>query len=167
MSHHPYSELTVPGVKGALLLTPCPGTQSVPLNAALADLQAAGARALLTLMTTEELEQNQVTQLAERCQAAGIEWFHLPVEDDSAPADAFEQGWQQARARVMQLLDNDQAVAVHCKGGSGRTGLIVAQILAERGVPVDEAVRQVQALRPRALQLPVHVDYIQRLSTRR
>jgi protein-tyrosine phosphatase len=166
MANHPYSALKAPG-GGTLLLTPCPGTKEATIDVALNDLKAAGAQALLTLMTAEELAANQATDLADRCRAAGIEWFFLPVEDDSAPAAAFQVGWEQARTRVFQLLDDDKAVAVHCKGGSGRTGLIVAQILAERGVPVADAVSQVQALRPRAIQLTAHVDYINQLQSSR
>lgn len=162
MTNHPYSVLKASG-GGALLLTPCPGTKETNIDVALQDLKAGGAKALLTLMTTDELSANQVEDLAECCRATGIEWFHLPVEDDSAPASSFQVSWDQARDRIFQLLDDDKAVAIHCKGGSGRTGLIVAQILVERGVTVEEAIEQVQTLRPRAIRHAIHIDYINRL----
>ncbi len=53
---HPFWSLEVPRLDGQLLLTPCPGTQLVPAPQALSQLQLAGARALITLVTTDELE---------------------------------------------------------------------------------------------------------------
>jgi protein-tyrosine phosphatase len=52
---------------------------------------------------------------------------------------------------------------VHCKGGSGRTGLMAAQILVERGYAKEDALAVVKALRPNALSLAVHQDYLARL----
>ncbi|MNG41112.1 Dual specificity phosphatase, catalytic domain [compost metagenome] len=53
-----------------------------------------------------------------------------------------------------------KSIAIHCKGGSGRTGLFAARLMIECGIPVHEAIAQVQALRPRAIQNPAHVSYI-------
>lgn len=50
--------------------------------------------------------------------------------------------------------------SIHCKGGSGRTGLIAAVLRLQQGLSLEEATRQVQALRPKALQHPVHVRWI-------
>lgn len=62
-------------------------------------LQDAGASALLTLMPTEELLQNEIDLLPEECQMLGIEWFHLPVGDDQAPGEAFKA----ARASTIRV----------------------------------------------------------------
>tara|TARA_R100001244_G_scaffold44516_3_gene40418 strand:+ start:18290 stop:18955 length:666 start_codon:yes stop_codon:yes gene_type:complete len=205
---HPYSVLSAKQIQGQLIFTPCPGTQDTSLAEALATLKEAGASALLTLMPTEELHQNAVDDLPQQCQQHGIEWFHLPVEDDQAPAEPFQAAWDANRERIKQLLSrplknvgeaaetrqkqarkrslrvvNEHSepvfnavsatqvvfqrpvsegkhIAIHCKGGSGRTGLIATQLLIECGVPLREAISQVQALRPRALQHPAHVQYI-------
>ena len=55
LSAHPFWSLDVPRLDGQLLLTPCPGSQQVPMAHALAQLQLAGAGGVLTLMTVEEL----------------------------------------------------------------------------------------------------------------
>lgn len=163
MKQHPYTRLTATTLKGGLILTPCPGTQGTSLPEALTTLKAAGALALLTLMPADELRDQGAGQLAQHCREQGIEWFHLPVEDDKAPGTLFQVAWQHYGPRVRELLMSGADVAIHCKGGSGRTGLMAAQILIESGLPLEEAMRLVQALRPRALQLPAHLDYIQRL----
>lgn len=160
MQQHPYFSLECPDQRGTLLLTPCPGTLEVSLDQALRELKAAGATALISLMTQAEMTKHRVEQLATQCAAHQLEWFHLPVEDEGAPTDEFTRAWPQVSARVHKRLDAGSSVAVHCKGGSGRTGVIAAHILIERGVSANEAMRQVKALRPNAFVHPVQVDYV-------
>lgn len=163
MQPHPYDCFTETGGSGRLIFTPCPGTKDAALADALLTLREAGATALITLMPDEELSQNSVTSLPAQCQALGIEWFQLPVADESVPGADFDERWQQHLPRILALLDADQAIAIHCKGGSGRTGLIAARILMARGVPLTEAVSQVQTLRPQAICHPAHVKYLNSL----
>lgn len=163
MSQHPFDYLSLGEGRGRLLLTPCPGTKETSLDASLTQLRDAGASAVLTLMPEAEMEKNQVTAMPALCEALELSWFHLPVEDDAGPEAAFEQAWLEARDQVLALLAQGRDVAIHCKGGSGRTGLMAAIILQALEVPPDEAVQRVQALRPRALCLPAHRSYVEAL----
>lgn len=115
-------------------------------------------------MPSEELLQNEIDLLPEECQLLGLEWFHLPVEDDEAPSEPFAAAWEAHRERLKELVMTGKTIAIHCKGGSGRTGLFAARLMIECGIPVQEAVSQVQALRPRAIQNPAHVGYINQFS---
>lgn len=160
MQQHPYAVLAAADVQGKLLLTPCPGTQDSSLEASLDTLKEAGASVLLTLMTTEELIDNAVENLPEYCQLRGIQWFHLPIEDDQAPGELFQLAWESNREQIKQSFMQGDTIAIHCKGGSGRTGLIAAQLLIECGVGLQDALNTVQALRPRAIVKPQHVTYI-------
>src|SRR5690606_17421453 len=98
------------------------------------------------------------------CLAAGLVWFHLPVEDEGAPTEEFAKAWPLVRTDVHKRLDNNEAIAIHCKGGSGRTGVVGAQILMERGVSMQGAIDQVKALRPSAFSHAVQVDYMAQLA---
>lgn len=158
---HPYDILGVPGCSGRLIFTPCPGSKDASVAEALDTLQAAGAAALITLMPAGELEQNQATELPALCAERDLEWFHLPVADEQVPLDDFAAAWAQARERIAGLLGEGRSVAIHCKGGSGRTGLIAARILIDRGLPRADAVALVHALRPKAIQHPAHVAWIE------
>lgn len=164
MPQHPYYPLACPNEQGSLLLTPCPGTLERDLGRALQDLKAAGATAVVTLMTAREMSKNQVEGMQEQCLAAGVAWFHLPVEDEGAPSEEFAQVWKRVGADVHKRLDNNEAIAIHCKGGSGRTGVVAAQILMERGAAMHKAVDQVKVLRPNAFSHAVQVDYIAQLA---
>ena len=159
---HPYDILAVPGSAGRLIFTPCPGSKDTSLDEALATLQAAGAEALITLMPAEELASQEATQLPELCAARNIEWFYLPVADEQVPLADFDQAWEQSSSRINELLDTGKSVAIHCKGGSGRTGLIAARFLVDRNVPRETAIASVQALRPKAIQHPAHAGWIDR-----
>lgn len=162
MSNHPYDVLDVPGSAAKLIFTPCPGSKGTSVDEALATLQAAGAEALITLMPAEELARNEATQLPQLCAERDLEWFHLPVADEQVPLADFDQAWRQSAARINELLDAGKSVAIHCKGGSGRTGLIAARILIDRNVPRETAIAWVQALRPKAIQHPAHLGWIDR-----
>jgi protein-tyrosine phosphatase len=160
MNNHPFDFLPLDREGAVLILTPCPGTRGVDVASALEQLQAGGADALITLMPEAEMASNAVTGLGQRCAATGLQWFHLPIEDDHAPEEDFATAWAAQRRAVHQLLDAGRKIAIHCKGGSGRTGLMAAQILVERGWSRDEATAAVKAIRPNALSLGVHQDYL-------
>lgn len=165
MQQHPYSVLAAADVEGKLILTPCPGTQNSSVGTALDTLKQAGASVLLTLMPTDELQHHAIEQLPEHCQQRGIQWFHLPVEDDQAPGEPFKTAWESNSEQIKRLFAQGETIAIHCKGGSGRTGLIAAQLLIESGVGFQDAVNEVQALRPRAIRHPQHVHYIAQFET--
>lgn len=160
---HPYDELTLSG--NSLLFTPCPGTKGASVAESLQQLQQAGASAVVTLTPATELAKLNIVGLVEQCQALGLQWFHCPIADDCAPAADFTAAWQQAAPQLQQLLDQQQKIAIHCKGGSGRTSLVAAQLLVERGIDKAEIMASIRELRPYALTLTPHVDYFNALSS--
>lgn len=159
---HPYSMRSLPHAPGALIFTPCPGTQATSLAESLDTLKQAGAVALVTLMSDAELQEHGAGQLGVEARNHGLEWFQLPIEDDQAPDEAFETLFGQIRHQLDAVLASNKALAIHCKGGSGRTGLFAARLLIESGMPRCEAIKWVQELRPLSIQKPVHIDYINR-----
>lgn len=146
--------------QGALVLTPCPGTKGVDLEASLVQLKEQGVEAIVTALDNTELENKGVAQLGEATEKLGMQWFQIEIEDDCAPGDDFAVKWQQASYVLHQVVDNGGKVAMHCMGGSGRTGLLAAHLLLEKQWPLSDIVKEVQALRPGAFTKPVQVDYI-------
>lgn len=159
---HPYDHLVLEGA-AALIFTPCPGTKGASLQDSLQTLQQAGAAAIISLMPQQEMTQNAVDALPALCDELKLRWFHCPVEDDQAPLADFAAAWQLHSADIHQLLNDGKNIAIHCKGGSGRTGLIAAQIMLERGIDKAEVKQRIQALRPNALTLASHLRYFQSL----
>ena len=129
---HPFDTLNLDN--GArLIFTPCPGTKEASLPEALKTLQAAGADAVVTLMPSAELAQFQADAMPAECATLGLAWFHLPVEDDCAPEAPFSQAFASHKADLLARLAAGQTLAIHCRGGSGRTGLMAAILLLEAG----------------------------------
>jgi len=74
---------------------------------------------------------------------------HVPIRDFSAPSpDAIDR----AIAAIDAAIARGQIVAVHCGGGLGRTGTIVACYLVSRGLTAEAAIARVRALRPGSVE---------------
>ena len=160
LSAHPFWSLEVPRLDGQLLLTPCPGNQQVAMPLALAQLQLAGAGGVLTLMTNDELVARGAGSLGSLVRARGMAWFHLPIADDEAPDEAFEQAWPPVLPQLLSLLSEGRHLAMHCHGGSGRTGLVAALLLMTLGQPQPEAMAAIRARRPGAFTLACHRHWL-------
>lgn len=158
--NHPYDLLSIPGIQGKLIFTPCPGTKDSSLVDSLATLKHAGASAVISLMPASELAANGAEDIGKQCQVQDMAWFHLPVADEQVPLEDFGQGWKASKQSILERLNAGQDIAIHCKGGSGRTGLIAARIMVEAGIPRADAIALVQALRPKAIQHPAHINWI-------
>ena len=159
MSTHPYDILAVPK-QGRLIFTPCPGTKGVDLATSVSELHQAGTDAIVTMMTDEELAKFEVDSLPDVVRQSDMTWFHFPVEDDAAPGEVFEQSWQAHKPEVLALIEQGKCVAIHCRGGSGRTGFMAAVFMRELGMDEVQAASLVKGLRPNSLKLPAHTQYL-------
>lgn len=158
MNTHPFDTLTTDS--GArFLFTPCPGTKDANLTESVDQLKQAGAQAIVTLMYQEEMDKNQATQLPLICEQHGVRWLQLPISDDAAPNQDFISNWDEHLADILSILKQQGTVAVHCKGGSGRTGLVIGLLMNELGVSKELAKTLVQSVRPKALTNSAQLDY--------
>lgn len=117
-----------------------PGT-GADLAASLDWLAAHGVGLVVTL-TEASLDEDALAVRA----LAGL---HLPVADFTAPTiaqlDAFVGAAEAAIA-------DGRKVAVHCLGGHGRTGTMLAAWLIAGGDTADVAIARVRALRPGSIE---------------
>ncbi len=158
MNKHPFEILTL--CNGAkLIFTPCPGSATVTLDESVTQLKQAGASVLLTLMFADEMSKNQITLLPDVCHKNQMSWIQLPIIDDQAPNIAFESLWLTYKSAILNVINNQGTIAVHCKGGTGRTGLVIALILLASGWPSDKIITKVQNIRPKALINTAQLDY--------
>lgn len=106
----------------------------------LAWLRRQGIRALLSLTETP-LRQEAVAR-------HGLATLHLPVPDLHAPAPA-------QFTRALGFIDGQRAlgrpVVVHCLAGQGRTGSILAAYRIRGGATPEEALRELRAICPGAV----------------
>jgi protein-tyrosine phosphatase len=146
---------------GIIGVTLCPGKRGESmfgsvwardLEADIAAIAAWGASAVVTLIEEHEFELLQVEALPAAVRAAGIAWYHLPIEDVSAPDERFEQAWPAVWPRLKTHLQSGERVVVHCRGGLGRAGTVAALMLIECGETPECAIKRVRAVRPGAIE---------------
>lgn len=161
---HPTWELKILDDISALILTPCPGTKELGLIESLQQLKDQGAVGIVTALSLDELEKAGVADLPEEARKLGLEWFHQPIVDDQDPGTGFDAHWDENNPKVQELLQNGGKIALHCMGGSGRTGLLAAHILLEQGWTLDNIKQEVKTLRPTAFTKKPQIEYIERVA---
>jgi ADP-ribosyl-[dinitrogen reductase] hydrolase len=119
-----------------------------------------GAAAVVTLVERVELSLLRVESLGEEVRRRRMLWIHLPIVDVSTPDEEFERQWDVAGDELRGLLRGGRDVVVHCRGGLGRAGTIGARLLIELGMEPAEALRQVRAARPGAIETRQQEEYV-------
>lgn len=156
---HPFDILTLDnGAK--LIFTPCPGTKGISLSDSLTALKNAGAQAVITMMTTAELIENQADSIPSLCADLGMDWYHLPVEDGCAPQTPFAEAFAAQKPILLDLVTSSATLVIHCHGGTGRTGLMAAILMLELGYASAEVKARIQHIRPKSLTSAVQVGYL-------
>lgn len=124
---------------------------------ALAALSASGVRLLVNL--------HERPHDPARLKRHGLRETHLPVKDFAAPSpEQIECGMR----AILEALTAGEAAAIHCGGGLGRTGTVLACYLASsEGLGAEEAVRRVRALRPGSVETAAQLAAVQAWAGRR
>ncbi len=79
----------------------------------------------------------------------GLVEIHLPVADFAPPTP---EQLAQGIAAVDEAVASGRRVAVHCGGGLGRTGTLLACWLIHQGLGAEEAITRVRASRPGSIE---------------
>ena len=78
-----------------------------------------------------------------------LDEVHLPVPDFTPPSPTqLDAGV----AVIAEALADGKRVAVHCHGGLGRTGTLLACYLVQQGMTPDEAIARVREARPGSVE---------------
>jgi ADP-ribosylglycohydrolase/protein-tyrosine phosphatase len=163
--------LAIEGLKGVIGLTFCPGKKQRgamsgdwdrDLPADLETIKSSGAKALVTLMETDELTAVSVplTELAEKTASFGLEWHHLPIRDVDVPDERFEDLWTYSGVRLRSLLVKGDKIVIHCLGGLGRTGTVAGRLLVEFGVTPGDAIKAIRSARTGTIETRKQEEYV-------
>lgn len=86
-------------------------------------------------------------------------WEHHAIEDFGVPDADFEAVWPQLSAALLEELARGGRVLVHCKGGCGRSGMIVVALMVALGRDAGEALAEVRAKRPCAVETDAQMQW--------
>jgi ADP-ribosylglycohydrolase/protein-tyrosine phosphatase len=170
---HPLRIDELPLGNGRLGITFCPGKKGDSVFGAAWDrdldldmdaIKGWGANAVLSLIEYHEFEMLGVPKLGQAVKVRGIDWFHFPVRDLDTPTDDAMEGWTALSARLHGVLERGGRIVVHCRGGLGRAGTIAALMLIERGWSASQAVSDVRAVRPGAIETAEQLRWVSRFA---
>lgn len=143
-------------------MTMCPGRNKKDhrrnLTMDVAALLQVGTQVLVTLVQQHELDSMKIPDMMTRVRAAGIEVIHAPIKDK----------WIPSRVGILvELVDLivervklGKTITVHCNGGKGRTGLVVAGTLVALGMEPGPATDLIRTARPGMLYNPAQIVYL-------
>ncbi|QCI66654.1 dual specificity protein phosphatase family protein [Phreatobacter stygius] len=131
----------------AIALTYCPGRDG-DLDGDVAAIVA--WRATIVLSLVEDREFPDAPGLDERLSRQGIRWLRYPVADYGTPQDL--PAWRAMADELRAALDLGGRLVIHCRAGLGRSGMIAARLLVERGLPAAAAIAIVRGARPGAIE---------------
>jgi atypical dual specificity phosphatase len=119
----------------------------------LLTLHSAGIRAVVSLLNLPNDESVY--------REAGFTFLCLPIPDGGAPT--LEQASEFIRF-IETKQANDQAVAVHCEAGLGRTGTMLAVFLISLGQTAAEAIRRVREVEKSAVETERQIQFLENLA---
>lgn len=136
-------------VPGKLAGCPEPGI-TAPLEYDLDLLRATGITCLITL-TEQDLDQAAL----KRHELFNL---HLPIFDREAPT--IGQAYM-LLIRMQRLMDQGNALAVHCKAGLGRTGTILAAwLVREGGLSATTAIERIRMINRNFIQTQAQETFL-------
>jgi protein-tyrosine phosphatase len=148
---------------GLIGLSACPGRDAGrerSLARDLADIRRWGAGSVLTLLDDGERDRLGAAGLPAAAEAHGMTWRSLPIADMRPPSPAALARWRAVAPALAAELRAGRRILIHCAAGLGRTGTMAAALLVHLGVEPVEAVAQVRAARPGAIETPEQLRFV-------
>lgn len=116
-----------------------------------------GIDVVVSLLEIDESDQLGLLEESKVAEANGIRFISFPIPDRGVPPSV--PAAVSLMSNIAGALDEGKNVAVHCRQGIGRSGLIAAGVLATSGLNPEDAIEAVSSARG----LPVPETSAQRL----
>lgn len=110
----------------------------------------AGLSMIVSLLEDEEAAQLRLAREGHAAEVEGIDFISFPIPDRGIPGSTAAA--LSLLKQIVAALEGGKNVAVHCRQGIGRSGLIAAGALVSTGMPADVAIDVVS--RARGLTIP-------------
>lgn len=148
----------LPAGNGILGICPIPG-RSGDYREDLETLLDWAPDMVLTMTTTREMDSFGAADLGRDLTQAGVIWHHLPIQDFGAPTTKIITSWEGISPTAHRILTQGGKVLAHCKGGCGRSGMMLMRILCETGEDPATALTRLRAARPCAVETDAQKDW--------
>ena len=123
----------------------------------------AGVSTVVSLLEPFEVRELELKLESSSCEALGVQFLSFPIPDHSIPASA--SALSELVARLVSQLRGGVVVAIHCRAGIGRTGLVSGCVLHQLGVPFENIFPAlVRARGVRVPDTPEQVEWVRRFA---
>lgn len=120
---------------------------------------------VISMTEADELVALGAGRLAESLAAEGIGWRHFPVQDFGIPKPDQAVVWSDVSAQARQIMARGGRVLVHCRGGCGRSGMVLLRLMIEAGEEVETALARLREVRPCAVETKAQMAWAARTGT--
>ena len=128
----------------------------------LSSLHAARVDVIVSLLTEEETIELDLADEPKAAKAARVEYTSFPIPDRGVPSPVSEP--ESLIATILRDLMAGKNVALHCRQGLGRSGLIAAAVLVASGLDPERAIETISLARGQAIpETPGQRAWIQEL----
>jgi protein-tyrosine phosphatase len=124
----------VEGVRLAIMPRPRSGEW---LADEIAGYQRLGIKTIVSLLELDEVRELDLVDEESFCRAANLQFLSFPIADRGVPSNRVE--FAKFVESIALRLRSDDSVAIHCRAGIGRSGLLAACVLGAFGVAPDSA----------------------------
>ena len=101
-------------------------------------LRQMGANVLVCLLTSDEMNELDLTNEPEAAQSAGLTYLSLPIPDACVPNNA--NAFRALTDTVVAQVRSGRGVVIHCRGGIGRSSIVAACVLHAMGSTPEAAL---------------------------
>lgn len=164
--------LRLPGGGGEVAMSYAPGRQRKQHQRNLQDDVSSVRRdyqvdVVVTLLEQRELDVMNCHHMMESVEQEGMVWHHFQVRDKWVPWNSSAYV-QEVVMPLLQRLRSGQRILVHCNGGKGRTGTLVAALLMTSlggNMSLQAALSAMRAVRPGMLKNPLQQLFLLHLKS--
>ena len=107
---------------------------------------------VVVTLTEEDEFPSMANSLPQHFLQAPYDWLHLPITDYGIPDTKDRAIWLQTLAQLHKSLDENSRILIHCKGGNGRSGMLVLKLLCLQGEDGEAALARIRAVRIKAIE---------------
>lgn len=121
----------------------------------------AGIDTVVSLLEHHEVRDLDLHAEARLCEAAGIDFLSFPIADRGVPTS--DGALVRLVTDLHRRIEQGRGVAIHCRVGVGRTGLVAGCVLHLIGVPAQDIFHRLS--RSRGLAMPdtaAQADWVER-----
>jgi protein-tyrosine phosphatase len=124
----------------------------------------AGIDVVVSLLEGQEAAQFELGQERKIAESKGIQFISFPIPDRGLPPSTRDA--LLLLSNLSAALADGKNVAVHCRQGIGRSGLLAAGLLVTSGMDAAKAIREVSAARGQNIpETPAQLQWIRQLPT--